>query len=102
MKRKCLYSILLILSMLCTCLTGAVAEEQRKIFTDGDYQYAVLDDVSVEIVKYNGKAKKLTIPDMLDGKEVIALDNHAFSNFHQNKTRSGWQLSVHRLMLLLV
>lgn len=50
MKRKCLYSILLILSMLCTCLTGAVAEEQRKIFTDGDYQYAVLDDVSVEIV----------------------------------------------------
>ena len=79
MNRKCLYSILLILSMLCTCLTGAVAEEQRKIFTDGDYQYAVLDDVSVEIVKYNGKAKKLTIPDMLDGKEVIALDNHAFS-----------------------
>lgn len=79
MKRKCLYSILLILSMLCTCLTGAVAEEQRKIFTDDDYQYAVLDDVSVEIVKYNGKAKKLTIPDMLDGKEVIALDNHAFS-----------------------
>ena len=44
MKHNRFASIGLILAILCTCLMGAVAEEEREIFTDGEYQYALLDD----------------------------------------------------------
>lgn len=79
MKPKHLCSILLVLVLLCTCLTGAVAEEEeREIFTDGDYEYALLDDGTVEITKYTGEAEELYIPDTLNGQTVTSIGHHAF------------------------
>ena len=78
MKHKYVCSILLVLVLLCTCLTGAVAEEEREIFTSGDYEYALLDDATVEITGYTGRATELSIPDMLDGKMVTSIDDMAF------------------------
>lgn len=74
MEKKWFAALLLIVVMLCACWTGAVAEdEERETFTSGDYEYALLDDGTVEITGYNGKAEKLTIPDTLAGKKLRQL-----------------------------
>ena len=53
MEKKCFVALLMVVVMMCACWTGAVAEDER------DYQYALLDDGTVEITGYNGKAEKL-------------------------------------------
>ena len=78
MEKKWFVALLMVVVMMCACWTGAVADEERKTFTSGDYQYALLDDGTVEIAGYNGKAEKLTIPNMLNGKKVTSIDNRAF------------------------
>ena len=79
MEKKCFVALLMVVVMMCACWTGAVAEdEERETFTSGDYEYALLDDGTVEITGYNGKAEKLTIPNMLNGKKVTSIDNRAF------------------------
>lgn len=82
MKHKCLCSILLILTMLCTCWTYSVAEDSPDTFTSGDYEYIILNDGAVKITKYNGSAQELIIPDTLDGKKVTSIGNRAFSACH--------------------
>ena len=72
MEKKWFVALLMVVVMVCACWTGAVAEDER------DYQYALLDDGTVEITGYNGKAEKLTIPNMLNGKKVTSIDNRAF------------------------
>lgn len=69
MEKKWFVALLMVVVMMCACWTGAVADEERKTFTSGDYEYALLDDGTVEITGYNGKAEKLTIPNMLNGKK---------------------------------
>ena len=79
MEKKWFVALLMVVVMVCACWTGAVAEdEERETFTVGDYEYALLDDGTVEITGYNGKAEKLTIPNMLNGKKVTSIDNRAF------------------------
>ncbi|HJH68817.1 MAG TPA: leucine-rich repeat domain-containing protein [Clostridiales bacterium] len=79
MKNKWFVSLLMVVVMTCACWTGAGADEKRKTFTSGDYEYALLDDGTVEITKYKGKAERLAIPDTLDGKRVTAIGEQAFS-----------------------
>lgn len=67
MEKKCFVALLMVVVMMCACWTGAVADEERKTFTSGDYKYALLDDGTVEITGYYGNAEKLTIPDTLGG-----------------------------------
>ena len=79
MEKKWFVALLLIVVMLCACWTGVLAEDvEREAFTSGDYEYALLDDGTVEITGYNGKAEKLTIPNMLNGKKVTSIDDRAF------------------------
>lgn len=66
MEKKWFVALLMVVVMMYACWTGAVADEERKTFTSGDYEYALLDDGTVEITGYNGKAEKLTIPNMLN------------------------------------
>ena len=69
----------MVVVMMCACWTGVLAEDvERETFTSGDYEYALLDDGTVEITGYNGKAEKLTIPNMLNGKKVTSIDDRAF------------------------
>ena len=79
MKNKWFVSLLMVVVMMCACWTGAGADEKRKTFTSGDYEYALLDDGTVEITKYKGKAERLAIPDTLDGKRVTAIGEQVFS-----------------------
>ena len=78
MEKKCFVALLMVVVMMCACWTGAVADEERKTFTSGDYQYALLDDGTVEITKYNGKAEDLIIADTLEGKKVTSIGDRAF------------------------
>ena len=79
MKKKWFVALLMVVVMVCACWTGVLAEDvEREAFTSGDYEYALLDDGTVEITGYNGKAEKLTIPNMLNGKKVTSIDDRAF------------------------
>ena len=79
MEKKCFVALLMVVVMMCACWTGVLAEDvEREAFTSGDYEYALLDDGTVEITGYNGKAEKLSIPNMLNGKKVTSIDNRAF------------------------
>ena len=79
MEKKCFVALLMVVVMVCACWTGVLAEDvEREAFTSGDYEYALLDDGTVEITGYNGKAEKLTIPNMLNGKKVTSIDDRAF------------------------
>ncbi len=79
MEKKWFVALLMVVVMMCACWTGVLAEDvEREAFTSGDYEYALLDDGTVEITGYNGKAEKLTIPNMLNGKKVTSIDNRAF------------------------
>ena len=80
MEKKCFVALLMVVVMMCACWTGVLAEDvEREAFTSGDYEYALLDDGTVEITKYKGKAERLAIPDTLDGKRVTAIGEQAFS-----------------------
>ena len=79
MKNKWFVSLLMVVVMMCACWTGVLAEdEERETFTSGDYEYALLDDGTVEITKYNGSADRLAIPAKLDGKTVTSIGDEAF------------------------
>lgn len=43
MEKKWFVALLMVVVMMCACWTGAVAEDER------DYQYALLDDGTVEV-----------------------------------------------------
>ena len=79
MKNKCFLALLMVVVMMCACWTGAVAEDECETFTSGDYEYALLDDGTIEITKYNGSADHLAIPATLDGKTVTAIGDYTFA-----------------------
>ena len=80
MKNKWFVSLLMVVVMMCACWTGVLAEdEERETFTSGDYEYALLDDGTVEITGYSGDAEELIIPDTLAGKKVTSIGDKAFA-----------------------
>ena len=80
MEKKCFVALLMVVVMMCACWTGVLAENlERETFTSGDYEYALLDDGTIEITKYNGSADHLAIPATLDGKTVTAIGDYAFA-----------------------
>ena len=79
MKNKWFVSLLMVVVMMCACWTGVLAEdEERETFTSGDYEYALLDDGTIEITTYYGSANRLAIPAKLDGKTVTSIGDSAF------------------------
>ena len=80
MRNKWFVSLLMVVVIMCACWTGVLAEdEERETFTSGDYEYALLDDGTIEITKYNGSTDHLAIPATLDGKTVTAIGDYAFA-----------------------
>lgn len=74
MKRtKKIALIMLAVVLMAVCFVfGASAE------TWGDYEYAVLEDGTVEITKYNGSDTELVIPEIIDGKSVTVIGERSF------------------------
>ena len=48
-------------------------------YNDGDYEYSILDNGTVEIVKYKGNGSVLSIKSNLGGKNVTKIGDSAFS-----------------------
>ena len=72
MEKKCFVALLMVVVMMCACWTGAAAENER------DYQYALLDDGTIEITRYKGSADRLAIPAKIAGKTVTSIRYSAF------------------------
>ena len=69
---------LLLTLALMAAVSAACAEEEREIRTEGDYQYALLDDGTAEITAYWGCAEAVQIPAELGGKPVTRIGERAF------------------------
>ena len=72
MEMKWFVALLMVVVMVCACWTGAAAENER------DYQYALLDDGTIEITRYKGSADRLAIPAKIAGKTVTSIRCSAF------------------------
>ena len=72
MEMKWFVALLMVVVMVCACWTGAAAENER------DYQYALLDDGTIEITRYKGSADRLAIPAKIAGKTVTSIRYSAF------------------------
>ena len=58
------------MAVLCAVCTGA------ETYDYGDFKYSVLDDGTVEIIKYSGEAETVDIPSKIDGKSVTKIGDY--------------------------
>lgn len=73
-------SALVALVMLNCLFSIAIADGGKtNAITSGDYQYELLSDGGVSILKYKGGSEQITIPDEIDGKPVTSIGDRAFS-----------------------
>lgn len=75
--------LLFVLTIMMVCVGFfAVAEEAEPTkYTSGDYEYVLLEDGTIEIIKYSSlaKASSVDIPSEIDGYVVSSIGNRAFS-----------------------
>lgn len=69
-------SLLLTLMMIIGVVTVAPFTSSAK--TSGDYEYAILDDGTIEITEYDGTDSELTIPSELDSYKIKSIGEAAF------------------------
>ena len=74
--KKRFISIILSLTMVVSLMVSGMTVTAE---TNGDFEYEVLDDGTVEIVEYSGNAEDLEIPSEIDGKTVTNIGERAFS-----------------------
>ena len=70
--KKWLLGLVTFAAMAVLCAVCAGAD------TYGDFNYSVLDDGTVTITRYSGSAKKVDIPEKIDGKSVTEIRYSAF------------------------
>ncbi len=68
--KKWLLGLIAFAAMAVLCAVCAGAE------TYGDFNYSVLDDGTVEIIKYSGEAETVDIPSKIDGKSVTKIGDY--------------------------
>ena len=76
MMKKLLAVLLTTLLLMTACAWAEEAEPT--VYTSGDWKYVLLEDGSAEIVDYNGKATRLTVPAEIDGIAVTSIGDRAF------------------------
>ena len=76
--KKPICVLLVLLLVMQTGICVCAEEEPQETYTSGDYEYSLLEDGTVEIVKYKGRDQELSIPEQLDGNTVTAIGDEAF------------------------
>ncbi len=51
-----------------------------EVYTYKDFSYVVRDNDTVQIIKYDGTKKSVTVPSKIDGMTVTVIGSHAFSS----------------------
>lgn len=70
---KKLLSILLAIAVFTSCATCAFAEStSAKTLKSGEYTYTLIGS-KAQILSYNGKSKKVTVPSTIDGRTVVKI-----------------------------
>ena len=77
LKKGICLLLALVMMLTASCLSAAMADEE--ILTQGDCQYRILDDGTVEITKYSGDAIILTVPAEVNGYLVTSIGDEAFA-----------------------
>lgn len=70
-------ALLVILSFFVLLIIGNI-DSTAYAQTSGNYEYRVLSNTTIEITKYSGNDKKLTIPSEISGKTVTSIGEDAF------------------------
>ncbi|SFD27847.1 leucine-rich repeat protein [Ruminococcus albus] len=90
MKRAAaVIAALMLVTSTAVCLPKGTAAPFTEITasaeTYGDFEYQVLGDGNISILKYNGNADKVSIPASINGKRVVSIGEYAFY-MHNNIT----------------
>ena len=72
--------LLILGAMIYMMLSVSVFAEEAETFRSGDYEYALLENRTAEITKYNGETAELVVPSELDGYSVTSIGDGAFHN----------------------
>lgn len=62
-------------------MSWTVVPKADEVLTEGDYQYSVLGDETVEITKYVGTEEEVVVPDSLDGRKITVIGDGAFNSY---------------------
>lgn len=77
--KKVIFLILILLLAWSMC-SSVFSETKATVYKSGDYNYVKLKDGTLQITKYSGKSKELTIPEKLDGYKVTGIGDRAFND----------------------
>ncbi len=83
MTKKMIKNLMLILSMVVLCFAAGMTASAE---TWDDYEYAILEDGTVEITRYIGSETEVEIPSEIDGKLVTSIGDSAFNSCYEVAT----------------
>ena len=61
-------------------ISSADSDISPEVLTNGNYNYIVLSDNTIEITRYTGNDKEVVIPEKIDEKKVTAIGEGAFAD----------------------
>ncbi len=76
-NKKAFGGIIVLLLMVIMLSVSAFGADE--LYSYKDFSYTIRDDDTVQIVKYDGTKKSVTVPSKIDGKAVTVIGSHAFS-----------------------
>ena len=79
MKSRKVFACLLVLILTLQIFSFSSLAANEKVYTYKELSYIVLENDTVQIVKYDGKKKSYTVPGKIDGMAVTVIGSHAFS-----------------------
>lgn len=79
MKQTILTAIAIMLALVISIVPAYAVESTEAQSANNDFTFTVLDDKSVEVSSYTGKATEVVIPDEAYGREVTSIGTGIFS-----------------------
>ena len=74
-RKRTIAVLVAVVALLCLFTISAFAAKEK---TSGDYTYIVQSDNTVKITAYNGNAKDVVVPSVIEKKPVTAIGRYAF------------------------
>lgn len=80
MKTRKFVIVLAVMLTMIAAFSASALGAKYEVEEYKELSYVVLDNNTVQIVKYDGKKKNYTIPSKINGKAVTVIGSHAFSS----------------------